>query len=134
MCVGVAAQADGRARSGDSAQIQIVVTVPLVCGAEISSFHVETQQPLVIDATVRQACNGDHEMTVSYDPASVTDVGALSLSYGGRAPTRASLGSAGFGTEHHTDAVRTLRIVYNGGSASQRDQFARTVAIAVSPR
>lgn len=130
---GTQALAHGHA-SGDSVRIEIRAYMPLICGAEITSFNVVSNQPLVVDATVRQSCNGDHELSVSYDAASVTNTGDVSFNYDGRAPQHTSLGSVGFGAEHHTNVVRSLHIAYAGGSDAQRQQFAHTIAIAVTPR
>ncbi len=126
--------AHGSHAGGDSARIEIRAYMPLICGAEITAFQVVSNQPLVVDATVRQSCNGDHEISVNYDPESVTNTGDLAFVYDGRTPSHASLGSVGFGAEHHTDVVRSLRITYAGGSDAQRAQFAHTIAIAVTPR
>jgi hypothetical protein len=119
---------------GDSGQTQVWAHVPLICGAEISGFNIVSHGPLVLDATVRQSCNGDHELSVNYDPASVSNTSDLSFDYGGRAPSRVTLGSAGFGEEHHTDVVRTLHVVYTGGTDAEHDQFSRTIGIALTPR
>jgi hypothetical protein len=127
-------EAAGLGANSDSASTSVRAYMPLICGAEITGFRVVSGEPLVVDATVRQACNGDHEFTVSYDPHSVSNTNQLSLDYDGRLPTHATLGSAGFGNEHHVDSVRALHIVYAGGTVEQRDQFAHTIAIAVAPR
>jgi len=129
----VAALAAGPSAAA-GARSEIRADMPLTCAAEILRFDVLSKAPLVVDASVRQACNGDHELSVTYDPQSVADTGDLTFDYDGRTPVRASLGSVGFGAEHHTDAVRALHITYNGGSDAERAQFAHTIAIAVTPR
>lgn len=117
-----------------SASVQVKASVPLACEASIEKFEVESLTPLRIEAKVRQSCNSTHELSVTYDPGALSQPEALSMLYGQRLPVESLPGEVKFGTFQFTQSTTELHIFYDGGTLEERQQFSRTIAIALTPQ
>lgn len=130
--LGVAAAAAGRGDSAGGTSIGAVV--PAQCEAYVASTRVVSLSPLQINASIRRKCNTSHDLSVLFQPDSVTQPTRLSVTLQGASAPTASPGTRLFANLPWTDTTSTLTIRYNGGTLRQRQTLARTWRISVSAR
>jgi hypothetical protein len=125
------APVSGRADSG--LNIDLRSNLPVSCEASIVTSQLVTTTPLLINATIRRVCNTKHDLSVTYNPQSVTQPARLSITFDGAAPNVKLSGAQIFTNLPHTNSIKPLTIRYSGGTLLQRKELARTWGITVTP-
>lgn len=120
------------ASAGPGARIDVRSTLPVACEASIVVSQIVTITPLLINASVHQACNTRHDLSVTYAPLSVMQPSRLFVTFDGASPNIKAPGSQTFTNLAHTDSVKPLTIRYAGGTILQRKELVRTLGIAVT--
>lgn len=126
-----AAHAPVRADSG--VNVNVRSNLPVSCEASIVTSQLVTTTPLLINATIRRVCNTKHDLSVTYNPQSVTQPSRLSITFDGAAPNVKLSGAQVFTNLPHTNSTKPLTIRYSGGTLLQRRELARTWGITVTP-
>ena len=120
--------------AGDTANLEVHSSVPIACQAEIVSSQLLSITPLAINAVVRQTCNSTHDLSVTYNAASVTSPSKLLISLDGSAPSFKLSSAQVFASLGPTESDNPVTIRYNAGTTAQRQELAQGWSITVTPR
>jgi hypothetical protein len=119
--------------AGNGINVDVRSNLPVSCEASVVSSQLVTITPLLINATVHRACNTKHDLSVTYNPLSVTQPNRLFITFDSAAPNLKMSGVQVFTNLPHTDSIKPLTIRYSGGTLLQRQALASTWGITVTP-
>ncbi|MEQ1864521.1 MAG: hypothetical protein ABL996_07685 [Micropepsaceae bacterium] len=121
------------AHADSAVNIDVRSNLPVSCEASIVTSQLVTTTPLLINATIRRICNTKHDLSVTYNPQSVTQPNRLFITFDSAAPNVKLSGAQVFTNLPHTNSIKPLTIRYSGGTLLQRRELARTWGITVTP-
>lgn len=116
--------------AADSARVEVRANVPAVCTFSAGDAHVVTFHPLLIRVPLTRDCNTAHTVTVTYQPAMLSNPNFLVMALGLIPPTSSAPGEVTFANLPHTNSTRILRIGY-AGPPGERTSIKNTLAIDV---
>ncbi|MEQ1754252.1 MAG: hypothetical protein ABL973_08960 [Micropepsaceae bacterium] len=120
--------------AGDTANMEVHSSVPIACQAEIVSSQLLTITPLAINAVVRQTCNTTHDLSVTYNAASVISPSKLFITLEATLPSFKLSSAQVFAGLEPTESDKPVTIRYNAGTTAQRLELAQGWGITVTPR
>lgn len=122
------------ARAEPSVGVDVRSHLPVSCRVSVVASQVVTITPLLINATVAEACNTKHDLSVTYNTLLVIHPNRLTITYDGRPPNVPTPGNQTWTNLAATNTQKPLVIRYSGGTRSQRELLAQTWGITVTPR
>lgn len=120
--------------AGDTANMEVHSSVPIVCQAEVLSSQLISITPLAINAVVRQTCNATHDLAVTFNAASVTSPSKLIITLDNTLPSFKQSTAQVFASLGPTESDKPVTIRYNAGTLAQRQDLAQSWGITVTPR
>lgn len=122
------------AQADNSTGVDVRSHLPVSCQVSVVSSQIVTITPLLINATVAEACNTKHDLSVTYNTLLVIHPNRLTITYNGLPPNVPTPGNQTWTNLPATNAQKQLVIRYTGGTRSQRELLARNWGITVTPR
>lgn len=116
--------------SADSANVEVKAHVQAACTFSASIVEIKGSH-LILHATVQRNCNAAHSVSVTYQPAVLTNPSSLEMVFDGMLPTSTAPGIVTFAGLPIAASSDLLTIEYSG-PPGERESIKTTVAVQVT--